>query len=566
MLGTSSKWVDSLTWKERWEKIDNQGGGGQGEAWRARRKSDQKIGFLKIIKSKKALERRTRFYREASAYDSFGIDGIPALIESNAHFYTNMNFIPYIAIEFISGKTLRSWCEIQEMVSLENALKITLGLLNIIQKCHAQGCVHRDIKPDNIILENDDPSRVWLLDFGISYHNHASTSFQTEDGQEIGNRFLRLPELSAGSLAKQDPRSDISFAAGILFYLLTGEHPDILQDSSGRLPHQRSHAFSKLQQVAASPSQRSGLLSIFDEAFDPVIVNRFSSTHAMQEKLEKIMQDQSTGNSVEANLDAIRETLDTSANRRRKKTIRVLDDALRKVQNVFDDVQSSDSIGGNLSISQTNWNITGEKGENTLFWTQQGSSDKILSVHYEIFPTGDELVIRMNGENIYRTDLIEPSYGVAFFDAIKVWLTTRLRIAICDPNTLPPEADIFKETKPFGSLEDAAIDAERRNLPILAFVYDPSQPERGKLEWALGYFLENKRTRDIMNGAFVTALIPLSEIDKISDILNQKSMERSRWLILNRQLKPLQQDVIHANPQGAEKIIESLAEKYMNTN
>jgi eukaryotic-like serine/threonine-protein kinase len=77
MTDTSSSWVDDPTWKRRWEKLETLHGGGQGEAYRARLRSGGKIGFLKTIKSNKDPERRARLFREASAYDSFGVEGIP---------------------------------------------------------------------------------------------------------------------------------------------------------------------------------------------------------------------------------------------------------------------------------------------------------------------------------------------------------------------------------------------------------------------------------------------------------------------------------------------------------
>ena len=398
----------------------------------------------------------------------------------------------------------------------------------------------------------------WLLDFGISYHDLADIDFRTEDWQEVGNRFLRLPELSAGSLSKQDPRSDICFAAGILFYVLTGDHPDVLEDSEGRLPHQRSAALAKLQ-LAASP-QLSRLLALFDEAFATRLVNRFATVRAMHERMDRMMLDQPAGASAEADLAALREVLDTTVNRRLTETITKLSNALSRVQQVFNEVRQS--IGGSLSISQTGWSVTGESGLNTLFWSRHGSSDPILSVTYEIVPAGEELLVRMAGETVYRTHLAEPDYGDDFSRVVQAWLAARLRAALTDPNALPPEADSFKENRPLRSLEAAAVEADRRNLPILAFVYDPTQPERGKLRWSLDYFLQNRRTRDTMNGAFVTALVPLEAIVAISDILNQQSMEQARWVVLDQQLLPLEQAVIQANPQEAERIIGELAQRH----
>ncbi|GLK61023.1 hypothetical protein GCM10017624_31860 [Azotobacter vinelandii] len=542
----------------RWEKLEELDGGGQGEAYRARRKSDGKIGFLKIIKSKNVAERRARFFREATAYDSFGVDGIPKLIESNAHRHADGTVAPFIVTEFIAGTTLRSWRESQASVLIETAVTITSRLLDILQACHAQGCVHRDVKPDNIILEGGVSERVWLLDFGISHHDLADIDFQTEHWQEVGNRFLRLPELSAGSLSKQDPRSDICFAAGILFYLLTGDHPDVLEDGEGRLPHQRTSALAKIQHAASSRLTR--VLALFDEAFATRMVNRFASVQAMRERMDRIMQDQPPSSSADENLAVIRELLDTDANRRLRATIAKLSDALRMVQQVFNQVQKS--IGGNLSISQTNWDVSGERGQNTLFWSRQGSTDRILSVTCESVPAGEELLLRMSGETVYRTDLAQPDFGDDFQDAVRTWLAARLLAVLSDPNALPSEADIFQEIRPFGSLEAAAVEAGRRNCSILAFVYDPTQPERGKLRWALDYFLRNRRTRDIMNGAFVTVLVPLAAIAAVSEILKQQSMEQSRWVVLNQQLRPLEQQVICANAQEAERIVSVLAERY----
>ncbi|AHB57785.1 serine/threonine protein kinase [Pseudomonas aeruginosa] len=423
MTETHSSWVDEQTWKARWEIVEKLDGGGQGEAFRARRRSDGKIGFLKVIKSKNVAERRARFFREATAYDSFGIDGIPRLIESNAHRHADDRVAPYIVTEFIVGITLRSWLESQASVSIETAVTITSRLLDILQACHAQGCVHRDVKPDNIILEGGNSERVWLLDFGISYHDLADIDFQTEHWQEVGNRFLRLPELSAGSLSKQDPRSDICFAAGILFYLLTGDHPDVLEDSEGRLPHQRTSAIAKIQHAASS--RFAWVLALFDEAFATRISNRFAGVQAMRERMDRLMQDQPPESSADEDLAALREMLDTSANRRLQVAITKLSEALRKVQQVFEQVRQS--IGGSLSISQTNWTVNGEIGQNTLCWSRQGSADYILTVTYEFVPAGEELLLRMSGETVYRTDLTEPVYGDDFQNAVQTWLAARLR-------------------------------------------------------------------------------------------------------------------------------------------
>jgi hypothetical protein len=144
-------WVDCAKWRDRWNIVESLPSGGQGESFRVRRKVDGRIAFLKTIKAKTDPERRARFFREANAYDTFHIEMVPRLIESNAHRHDNCEFQPYLATEFIEGPTLRKWRAAQSRVELTVAVATTRSLLQTIRNCHAVGCVHRDIKPDNII-------------------------------------------------------------------------------------------------------------------------------------------------------------------------------------------------------------------------------------------------------------------------------------------------------------------------------------------------------------------------------------------------------------------------------
>jgi serine/threonine-protein kinase len=100
---------------------------------------------------------------------------------------------------------------------------------------------------------------------------------------------------------------------------------------------------------------------------------------------------------------------------------------------------------------------------------------------------------------------------------------------------------------------------------ILAFAYSATQPECGKLRWALDYFLRDRRTPDTMNEALVTALAPLAVIAAVCQILKQQSMEESHWVVLDQRLRSLEQQVIYANPQATEWILGGLAERCAST-
>ncbi len=434
-------WVDHLRWSQCWDSLKCLSGGGQGSARKAHRKRDGVTAFLKEIKAKTSTERRGRFFREASANHTIRIRGIPRLIESNAHQWENGDVQPYITTEFIEGPTLRRWREQQEHVDLDTAIKTTIELLAILRTCHASEIVHRDVKPDNIILSNSDPDLPVLLDFGLSYLETEGSSLETELGQEVGNRFLRLPELSAGSHLKQNPRSDLSFAAGILLYLLTGQNPDVLQDAEGCLPHQRQVNQGTIRRVAAGP-RLMRLLSLFDRAFAYQIADRFMSADAMLEKLEGVMP-RSIERSEEALLKEIRESVDTQAARQQADSHVCLSEALRQVERVH--AETGKSLDFPVIQSRSDWNVSAAFGRNTLAWIKSGSQEKILSVRCEVREAGDEIEVSLSGEPVFRTSTTAPRYGEPFDQVIRRWLIIRLHDAVTNPDALPPEADSFQE-------------------------------------------------------------------------------------------------------------------------
>ncbi|MYK12435.1 MAG: protein kinase, partial [Acidobacteriia bacterium] len=361
----SEIWVDCRQWSDRWSVEENLHGGGQGSAYRVRRKTDKQLAFLKAIKAKRDPERRRRFFREAATYDTVRANGLPHLIESNANFHDKPGYVPYVATSFIEGPTLQEWRDAQQTVALPVAISTTQALLKTLRMCHVEDVLHRDIKPDNIIMKEGDPLQPILLDFGLSFHALQPAELETEDRQELGNRFLRLPELSAGSSRKRDPRSDLSFAAGICFFMLTGRFPYVLQDAEGRLPHQRSEVLEVLHDTAGSSSTR--LLSFFDRGFAPQIADRFFDADEMLKCTHKIIGQFHVASTPNDDLSAIREIFDTSATRQQYSTHSRISEALDQCRRVHESIPEDLKVP--MSISQTACSIEGNVGRNTLWWT-----------------------------------------------------------------------------------------------------------------------------------------------------------------------------------------------------
>jgi serine/threonine protein kinase len=118
--------------------------------------------------------------------------------------------------EFIAGPTITDQVSQRGTLAFDRALALSTRLAEIVGYCHSQGGIHRDIKPDNIILRDgrlDDPV---LVDFGLSFNQAETIDFATEDSQELGNRFLQVPELSSGSQQGREFRTDVTAASLIV--------------------------------------------------------------------------------------------------------------------------------------------------------------------------------------------------------------------------------------------------------------------------------------------------------------------------------------------------------------
>jgi eukaryotic-like serine/threonine-protein kinase len=347
-MAKSTDVVDEA-WGNRWECVQELKSGAQGNAMLARRLHDGAPAFLKELKGQENSERRARFSREAEVLAVLNHSGIPALLETNAQHYGDKGYRLFIATEFIDGIELPIVVSSAEFTT-EQALVITDQLCSILNHAHERGVSHRDIKPDNILISGIlADMQVHLVDFGVAYLEDTPEGFATEVGQEIGNRFLRLPEFSSGADNKEDPRSDITLVAGVLFYMLTGINPSILQDDLGNLPHQRGKARARLLQHTLNKDR---LLALFDRAFQVEMAQRFQSIEELRQTLIAGRLDASVSSAPSSTISQLRERLGLSSNRLRVQRHEVIQQTLTTVRAIV--VGLSTQLDGFVSPSQSN--------------------------------------------------------------------------------------------------------------------------------------------------------------------------------------------------------------------
>lgn len=259
--------------------------GAQGDcALVVRAEAPEELYFRKMLKAGASTERRRRFFTEATLFTDLAVRGIPRIVETNAHKHAEEGASLYYVAEYINGDRLDKFREGQPLDEL-----LTRGLfrqlLDILSKIHAKDVVHRDVKPENIVVSGNE---LFLVDFGIAYD--GSSDELTRLGDELGNRFLRLPEQGAGSANKRDVRSDVAQAVAIALYCLTRIYPRTLIDHTGAFPHQRPRASAAIHMLAHGPLWNL----IFDKAFRPNLAERWSSADDVTKVLDAMCDERTT--------------------------------------------------------------------------------------------------------------------------------------------------------------------------------------------------------------------------------------------------------------------------------
>jgi serine/threonine protein kinase len=293
-------------WSDRWKQVPGARRirGGQGTSFVAQAHDGAPaLVFVKVLNRQRDHRARGRFAREVGAYETLDVAGLPKLLEHNANEWRDASVPLYLVLEYIDGENIAEYVRRRGPLDIDTAVDCVSTLCEALSQCHDVDVVHRDLKPANVVLRSFDPRTPVIVDFGLSFNDAPDTPPDlTRVGEEIGNRFLRLPEHATGG---RDPVSDVTQLAGILLYLLTGAEPRVLQDDAGNAPHQRDVCRARLE-GQLSGRQLLRVQSLFDRAFDTRSTNRFASARDLRDALHSAV----TLAPIDDDYDAIMTRLD----------------------------------------------------------------------------------------------------------------------------------------------------------------------------------------------------------------------------------------------------------------
>ena len=201
----------------RFELLERLGRGGFGTVWKARDTELDRIVAVKIPRKGQLTPAEVEhFLREARTAAQLTHPNIVAIHEVGRDGDTI-----YIVTDLVHGVPLSDWLA-RCRPSVREAAELCRKIAEALHHAHEMGVVHRDLKPQNILIEDDGEPRV--TDFGLARRELGETTV-TIDGQLLGTPAYMSPEQAKGQAHQADRRSDIYSLGVILFELLTGELP-----------------------------------------------------------------------------------------------------------------------------------------------------------------------------------------------------------------------------------------------------------------------------------------------------------------------------------------------------
>jgi hypothetical protein len=252
------------------------GRGGMAIVFRARDLRHDRQVALKVMRP----ELRTtlgpdRFVREIRVAAGLQHPSIVPVFDSG-----DAGGVLFYVMPLVEGETLRERLERQQQLSIEDALAITRDVAEALAHAHSFGLVHRDVKPENILLSGN---HAWVTDFGLARAVSMADTLTTETGIAIGTPLYMSPE-QAGGERELDGRADTYALACVLFEMLAGEPPFGGPTSQAILARHMSEQPPSLSVVR--PTVPGGFERALRRGLAKVPADRFATPLAFSEALD----------------------------------------------------------------------------------------------------------------------------------------------------------------------------------------------------------------------------------------------------------------------------------------
>lgn len=273
------------------EVIKSLGHGGMGSVYKVRRKKDSKIFAAKVLRTKFEDPNYSKRFRKEIEYASkLAHPGLIDIYNSG----TSESGAPFFLMEFVDGKSLSEIIESDEKLTPDQILDISIQISEALSHVHKNSILHRDIKPNNILLKKEsgsDSYKVILVDFGIAKilpESERKTQNLTQTSEVFGSPLYMSPEQCMGF--KLDERSDIYSLGCVIYELATGSPPFSGSNPVQLIVKHIEDTASPFPTYAKGNKLIKNLEAVVLRCLDKESNNRFESVDQLIEALEKLKE------------------------------------------------------------------------------------------------------------------------------------------------------------------------------------------------------------------------------------------------------------------------------------
>ena len=194
----------------------------------------------------------------------------------------------YYVMPFVNGETLRHRLQREPVLPLDESLRVVHAIASSLEHAHAEGVIHRDLKPDNILLRD---GQALVTDFGIALALSAAADERlTRPGMVFGTPQYMSPEQASGAAAI-DARTDVYSLAVTFYEMLAGDPPHIASTASGILAkviNEKPTSLHVLRSTIPLP-----VADVVDRALAKLPADRFASARAFDDALQRAREAES---------------------------------------------------------------------------------------------------------------------------------------------------------------------------------------------------------------------------------------------------------------------------------
>jgi serine/threonine-protein kinase len=225
-------------WIGPYQLVRELGAGGMAIVWLAQRADDASQGEVALklpLMSRLRRDLAGRFARECDILAKLEHPNIARMYEAGV----SADGLPYLAMEYVEGKPLTSWCDAHQM-GVRERLELFLQVLDAVHYAHSHQVVHRDLKPSNLLVT--EWGQVRLLDFGVAKMLEDGKDAVRTDLTQVYGRMLTpdyaSPEQLMGTAISA--ASDIYALGVVLYELLVGDRPYRIKPESSSVPLEKA--------------------------------------------------------------------------------------------------------------------------------------------------------------------------------------------------------------------------------------------------------------------------------------------------------------------------------------